>query len=210
MRGGGDFLPICRASASTRGFKETVKPTRLGVLAGAFNPMTTAHLALAEAALSTMDEVVCVVPRVYPHKHFHGAALEERIEMLRAAGRRYRVQVTEGGLFIDIARELRREDNEIFFICGRDAAERIIHWDYGEAGAIEKMLEEFSLLVAERGWIYEAPEHLRHRVQHLALDADLSDISSTEVRRRIAAGEPWEHLVPAAIAQHVGRIYAAA
>jgi nicotinic acid mononucleotide adenylyltransferase len=63
------------------------------------------------------------VPRVYPHKHFHGAALEDRVEMLRIAGAgRYRVQITEGGLFIDIARELRRPDNEISFICGRDAA----------------------------------------------------------------------------------------
>jgi nicotinate-nucleotide adenylyltransferase len=183
---------------------------RVGVLAGAFNPMTHAHLALAEAALKTVDEVICVVPRVYPHKQFHGAALEDRIEMLRLAGGQYRVETTAGGLFIDIARELRRTNDEISFICGRDAAERIIHWDYGEAGAIDKMLDEFSLLVAERGGAYQAPPHLRHRVRHLKLGADFSDISSTEVRRRIAAGEPWEHLVPAPIAAHVRRIYATA
>jgi len=188
-----------------------VKPTRVGVLAGAFNPVTRAHLALAETAMSAVDEVICVVPRVYPHKHFHGAALEDRVEMLRIAGAgRYRVQITEGGLFIDIARELRRPDNEISFICGRDAAERIINWNYGEAGAIDRMFNEFSLIVAERGGMYEAPEHLRHRVRHLELDADLRDVSSTDVRRRIAAGEPWEHLVPASIADRVREIYAAA
>lgn len=187
-----------------------MKLKRVGVLAGAFNPMTRAHLALAEAARSAVDEVVCVVPRVYPHKHFHGAALEDRVEMLRIAGAgRYFVEITAAGLFIDIARELQRPDNEISFICGRDAAERIIEWDYGEAGVIEKLFNEFSLLVAERGGKYEAPAHLRHRVHHLALDEDFSDVSSTEVRRRIAAGEPWEHLVPAAIANHVRRIYAA-
>jgi nicotinic acid mononucleotide adenylyltransferase len=58
--------------------------------------------------------------------------------------------------------------------------------------------------------MYEAPEHLRHRVRHLELDADLRDVSSTDVRRRIAAGEPWEHLVPASIADRVREIYAAA
>jgi len=180
----------------------------IGVLAGAFNPVTRAHLALAQAAREAVDEVVCVVPRAYPHKHFHGASLEYRIEMLRLAGID-RVEITEGGLFIDIARELRQAGTEISFICGRDAAERIIHWDYGEPGAIDKMLEEFSLLVAERRGTYEAPSHLRHRVHRLALGEDLSDVSSTEVRRRITVGEPWEHLVPAAIVERVQRIYAA-
>jgi nicotinate-nucleotide adenylyltransferase len=183
----------------------------IGVLAGAFNPVTRAHLALADAAMKTVDEVVCVVPRVYPHKQFQGASLEDRIEMLRIAGAgRYRVEMTAGGLFIDIARELWHADCEIYFVCGRDAAERIIAWDYGEAGSIEKMLDEFSLLIAERGGAYEAPAHLRHRVHRLPLDEDLSAVSSTEVRRRIAAGGPWEHLVPASIAGHVRKIYAAA
>ena len=118
---------------------------RIGVLAGAFNPVTCAHLALINAALEVVDEAVCVVPRVYPHKEFYGAALQDRLEMLRLAGGRYRVEVTERGLFIDIARELRRTDPgaEIHFICGRDAAERIVTWDYGEPGAVERMFQEF-------------------------------------------------------------------
>jgi nicotinic acid mononucleotide adenylyltransferase len=117
------------------------------------------------------------------------------------------VEVTKGGLFIDIARELRTPGTEISFICGRDAAERIIHWDYGEPGAIENMLNEFSLLVAERGGTYEPPAHLRRRIHHLGLTNDFSDVSSTEVRRRIAAGEEWEHLVPSSIVDHIKRIY---
>jgi nicotinate-nucleotide adenylyltransferase len=183
---------------------------RVGVLAGAFNPVTRAHLALATAARELLDEVIYVVPQVYPHKQFHGAALEDRIEMLRRAGGDYRVETTESGLFIDIARELRRPDTEIAFICGRDAAERIIHWDYGDRGPIEKLLNEFSLLVAERGGAYLAPEHLRNRVHPLSLREDFSGVSSTEVRRRIATGEPWEHLVPAPIIEQVKKIYAAA
>jgi nicotinate-nucleotide adenylyltransferase len=182
---------------------------RVGVLAGAFNPVTRAHLALAEAAGKCVDEVVWAVPRVYPHKHIHGAALKDRIEMLKLSGA-YRVELTNGGLFIDIARELRRPDSEIFFICGRDAAERVIDWDYGEAGAIESMLAEFSIFVAGRGGTYEAPAHLRHRVHRLDLAEDFSELSSTEVRRRITAGEPWEHLVPEAIVDRVRKIYTAA
>ena len=179
---------------------------RIGVLAGAFNPVTRAHLALADAAAKMVDEVVFVVPRIYPHKHFHGAGLEERVEMLKLASG-YRVEIAAGGLFVDIAREMKQPDAEICFICGRDAAERVIEWKYGEAGAIEKILAEFSILVAERGGSYQAPAHLRHRVHRLELGKDFSDVSSTEVRRRIAAGERWEHLVPEAIAGYVRRIY---
>jgi nicotinate-nucleotide adenylyltransferase len=181
---------------------------RIGVLAGAFNPVTRAHLALAEAAGKILDEVVWVVPRVYPHKHFHGANLDDRIEMLKLADGQHRVEVVKSGMFIDIARELRQRDAEICFICGRDAAERVIEWNYGEAPAIEEILTEFSIMVAERGGTYEAPEHLRHRVHRLELDQDFNGVSSTEVRRRIAAGEPWEHLVPDAITAHVRKIYA--
>jgi nicotinate-nucleotide adenylyltransferase len=181
----------------------------IGVLAGAFNPVTLAHLALVDAARPSFDEIVCVVPRVYPHKEFHGASLEDRLEMLRRASDRYRVQATEGGLFIDIARELRRgdPDAEIFFICGSDAAERIVSWDYGEQGTIERLMEEFQLLVAARRGTYHPPEHLRGRVHALALDRDVDEISSTEIRRRIAAGEPWDHLVPGSVADLVSRIY---
>jgi nicotinate-nucleotide adenylyltransferase len=178
---------------------------RIGVLAGAFNPVTRAHIALADAAVKVVDEVVFVVPRVYPHKHFHGAGLDDRIDMLKLAGR-YRVEIAEGGLFIDIARQLREPNSEIHFICGKDAAERVIGWDYGSS-SIEEMLKEFSLLVAERAGTYKAPAHLRNRVAALELGDDFSGVSSTEVRRRIAACEPWEHLVPDAIVEQVRRIY---
>jgi nicotinate-nucleotide adenylyltransferase len=182
---------------------------RIGVLAGAFNPVTRAHLALVDAAIERLDEIVCVVPRAYPHKEFHGATVEQRVDMLRRASDRYRVQVTKGGLFVDIARELRRDspDALLWFICGRDAAERIVTWDYGADSSIERVLDEFQLLVASRQGDYTPPEHLYDRIQTLGLDRDLSEVSSTEVRRRIAAGEPWDHLVPETISDLVSKIY---
>lgn len=182
---------------------------KLGVLAGAFNPVTRAHLALADAALAVVDEVVCVTPRAFPHKEFHGATLDHRLEMLRLAGGRYRVEVTEGGLFIDIARELSRArpGAEIYFVCGRDAAERILTWDYGEAGSVDRMLSEFHLLVAGRQGVFEPPESLRERIHALELATDFDHVSSTEVRRRIAEGEAWEHLVPEPIVEMVRAIY---
>jgi nicotinate-nucleotide adenylyltransferase len=186
-----------------------VNRKRIGVLAGAFNPVTRAHVELVEAALKVVDEAVCVVPRTYPHKEFHGASLEHRVEMLRLASNLYRVELTEGGLFIDIARELGRAqpESEIYFICGRDSAERIVTWEYGDPGALENMFEQFHLLVAARQGAYNPPEHLQRRIHSLSLPRNFDEVSSTEIRRRISANEPWEDLVPEPIVDLVRGIY---
>ena len=180
---------------------------RIGILAGAFNPVTRAHVALAHAAREHVDEIVCVMPRIYPHKELHGATLEQRRQMLNRCAIHDRAEITSSGLFIDIARELRRPGAETWFICGADAAERVLGWDYGEPGAIERMLDEFSMLVAPRKSAFRPPEHLRHRIRNLAVPLGFEEISSTEVRNRIASDEAWEHLVPEAIIDLVRKIY---
>jgi nicotinate-nucleotide adenylyltransferase len=188
-----------------------IEPRRLGIFAGSFNPPTRAHVALAEAALARVDEVLFVVPRAFPHKEFHGAALEERLEMLRriAEGEpRFSIAIADRGLFVDIAREARGHygDAELLFLCGRDAAERIAGWDYGEVGAFSRMLEEFGLLVARRRGEYVAPSEFLHRIEGLDVDG-LDEISSTEVRERVRRNEEWRALVPAAIVEIVERVY---
>ena len=176
-------------------------PAKLAILAGAFYPPTRAHLALAEAALALVDEVVFVLPRQFPHKEYCGAGFEERLELLRAAlaGQpRFALASTPQGLFIDLAREARRDygqDTELFLLCGRDAAERIVSWDYGDGDGIRKQLEEFQLIVASRGRSYEPPPELRARVISIGLSHD--EVSSSEIRRRIRAGERWQDLAPA-------------
>ncbi|MDP8982677.1 MAG: hypothetical protein M3O35_19025 [Acidobacteriota bacterium] len=185
---------------------------RIGILAGSFNPPTIAHVELAQAAGGYVDEVVCVVPRVFPHKPYFGATLEQRIEMLEAAGLdvSHSIGVAEGGLFAEIAEECRPhypEHARFYFLCGRDAAERIIGWDYGEPGAIERILSEFELLVAPRGGPFVAPPELRERVHSLPIGDGYHEVSSTEVRDRISRGESWEHLVPARIVPMARAIY---
>jgi nicotinate (nicotinamide) nucleotide adenylyltransferase len=182
-------------------------PAKLAILPGAFNPPTRAHLAMADAALTMADEVLFALPRAFPHKEYTGSEFETRLEWLRAALAgypRFSLAITEGGLFIEIAQEVRAvygADTELFFLCGRDAAERIVSWDYGEGDGIHKQLESFALLVAARGGVYEPPLEIRNRVHKLALPLELDEVSSSEVRRRIRAGEPWRDLVPDSIAK---------
>jgi nicotinate (nicotinamide) nucleotide adenylyltransferase len=190
-----------------------VQPRRLGVFPGSYNPPTRAHLALAKAALLEADEVVFVIPRTFPHKSFDGASFDQRISMLcglAAADPRFSVATTEGGLFLDIARELRTAYDPcpaLRFLCGRDAAERIVNWDYGHAEAVPHMLDQFELLVATRDGAYDPPPEIAHRIQLLPLEQDYSNVSATEVRRRIRQGLAWEHLVPEVIAAQVREVY---
>jgi nicotinic acid mononucleotide adenylyltransferase len=189
-----------------------IRPRRVGVLAAAFNPPTVAHLHLLEAALGHVDGLLCVVPRVYPHKEFHGATLEERVAMLCAPGiaPEYSVAVSDGGLFVEIAEECRAvygTEVEPYFICGRDAAERIVRWDYGEPGALDRMFTKFHLLVAPRQGRFSPPPEFQHRIHALTIPAGIESISSTDLRERIAEGKPWEHLTPAPVREFVRRIY---
>jgi len=189
------------------------RPLHLGILPGAFNPVTVAHLALAHAALARVDEVVFVLPRSFPHKELSGAALEARADLLLALAEgsaSFSVACADGGLFIEIARECRAAYGggvDLSILCGRDAAERIVYWDYGVPEAIDKMLEEFGLLVASRRGEYVAPPRLAHAIRRLELDGEFDHVSASEVRRQIAAGGAWQHLVPAAVCDRVWRLY---
>ena len=187
--------------------RATEAPAKLAILPGAFNPPTRAHLAMAESALTLVDEVLFVLPRAFPHKEYSGAGFDIRVELLRAAlagNPRFSLASSDRGLFIEMAREARVDygaATELFVLCGRDAAERIVNWDYAGGDNIAKQLEVFELLVAARGGHYDPPPPIRNRVRSIALPADVEEISSTEVRRRIGAGEPWHHLVPGPVAR---------
>ena len=170
-------------------------PTRLGVLPGAYHPVTRAHLALAEAALAHVDHVLLVMPRELPHKRYEGVGLEQRLALVeRAVNGRHSIAISDGGLFIDIARECRDaygSSCEPWFICGRDAAERIVNWDYGAGAGIADQLREYGLLVADRHGRYEPPPQLLHRVRRLESGgghANLGDGSSRADRCRRPVG----------------------
>ena len=189
------------------------RPDRLGVLPGTLNPVTVAHLALAEAALAVVDEVVFVLPRQFPHKTFSGAGFEQRAELLEmalAGEPRFSAAACQGGLFVEIASECRAAyggDVRLSFLCGRDAAERIANWDYGRAGAFPEMLTGFDFLVAARGGEYCPPESLSRSFARLELNGAFDHVSASQVRARISSGEAWEHLVPAAARRRVAEIY---
>ena len=186
---------------------------RLGVLPGSFNPITVAHLALARAARKHCDEVLFVLPRVFPHKEYRGASFGERIELLNEALESddgFSIGASDRGLFAEIARECREaygSGTRLSFLCGRDAAERIAGWDYGKPQAFTEMLREFDLLVAARKGEYCPPADISSAIHRLELPEGFDHVSATEVRDRILRGQAWEHLVPKNLRERVREIY---
>jgi nicotinate-nucleotide adenylyltransferase len=189
----------------------TLHSGRLGIFPGAFNPVTRAHLAVARAAREQhhLDQVVLLLPRNFPHKEYDGTTLAERVALLEAATGHdpvLAIASSQGGLFIEIAREFRAACGvvvAIYLLCGRDAAERIVHWDYGEGPPFAQQLEEFQMLVASREGEYTAPPEFAPHIHRIRMPPAYDEVSSSAVRKAIEQRSDWESLVPAAVAMQI-------
>ena len=190
---------------------------RLGVLGGAYNPITRAHLLLARYSkkLANLDQVFFVLSRVLPNKPRLEVPVEQRLEMMRlgSSGIPYiSLGVCSHGLFLDICIALQQiypQKPEIFFITGRDAAERILTWPYDDpAAALAKMFADFQLLVFERQGKFQLPgdtlvQKYRNRIRTLEIEENLDTISSTVVRKRVSEGRSITELVPVEVAAFI-------
>ena len=199
---------------------QTVLPpsnARLGVLGGAYNPITRAHLLLARCSKEQfkLHEIIFVLPNILPNKPVVDTPIEQRLEMMRL-GTTDVSYISLGlcthGLFLDICAALQKvylQSPEIFFITGRDAAERILNWPYPDpAEALAHMFASFQLLVFEREGQLKLRENplikqYSTRIHTLRLSENIDHISSTEVRQSTFAGQSINNLVPERVAAFV-------
>ncbi|MDP9053360.1 MAG: adenylyltransferase/cytidyltransferase family protein [Acidobacteriota bacterium] len=194
-------------------YRKAPHPAHVVLFPGAWNPPTLAHVAIAKAALRQADEVIWVMPRVLPHKNFEGPGFQARCRMMEAVVRQtpgFSAAVSEGGLYAEMAAEARENfglDTKVAFALGRDAAERISGWDYGRPGVFEEFLGQHKLLVAARQGEYAPAARHAASISALPMEASWDEVSSSEVRRRIAGGEAWHNLVPQVIIPMVESLY---
>ena len=190
------------------------KNGRLGVLGSAYNPITRGHLLLARYSReqAKLDEIIFVLPKILPNKPLVGVSVEQRLEMMRLGTSDIpyiSLGVCSHGLFLEICTALHQiypQKLEIFFITGRDAAERILTWPYDNpAAALAEMFAGLQLLVFERQGKLQLPENpllqkYLNRIHTLETEENLDKISSTEVRRRMSEGRSIAELVPKEVA----------
>jgi nicotinate-nucleotide adenylyltransferase len=188
---------------------------KLGLLGGTFNPPHTGHLVCAQAAHHQLelDRVLFVPVHEPPHKGVEAdPGVEHRVELCRRAvdgDDRFEVSLVEAEIpersyTVDTLRRLheRCPGDDLTFIVGGDMAYSLPTWREPEA-----ILELAELGVAEREGVRRAD--IAERLAGFDLsrirffDMPRLDVSSSLVRRYVAAGRPIRHLVPDAAAAYI-------
>jgi len=196
------------------------QPSRIGVLGGTFNPLHLGHLLLAEEAAETyeLSKVMLIPCSSPPHKNApHLASSEHRLAMLSAATESNLllevsdIEVERGGVSyaVDTVRSLKTEDptSEWFFILGSDMLAELHQWR-----GIYDLLEMCRFVTFGRpGFKMDScnEEDLRLRAPwpRLLLDnlrtGRRIDISSSEIRYRVAEGMSIRYLVPSEVEMYI-------
>ena len=183
---------------------------RVGIFGGSFDPVHSAHVALATLALSELglDEVRWI-PAGQPWqktRQLTDASDREAMVRLAIAGEpRFvldRTELRRAGVSytLDTVRELREAMPEASFVLllGQDQYATLHTWH-----GWQDLLDQVMLAVANRpGATIEVNPQIA-RLPQLSLTLPMMDISSTELRRRIAAGESIAGLVPDAVASYI-------
>ncbi len=173
---------------------------RLGVLGGTFDPVHVGHLAAAAAARHHL-ELACVLLVVAGDPwQKHGqvvAPAEARYEMVAAAIdgveglEASRLELDRPGLTytMDTIDDLRGPDRELFLIVGADVAAKIGTWN-----RVDEFREAVTLAIVDRedAPAVVAPDGWRS----VMVPMPRLDVSSTDLRRRIADGAPVDYLIP--------------
>jgi nicotinate-nucleotide adenylyltransferase len=164
----------------------------LGLFGGAFDPPHNGHVALVEAAEQafSLDRLLVLVSEDPAHKRVYAPA-EARLQLAAAAFPGREIELDRFGRTVDMLRA-RRFDDPVFLI-GADQFASFGSWKEPDA-----VLELARLGVATRPG-YPLPSNCRSDRISL-FDIPEVDVSSTEVRRRVAADEPIDDLVPEAVA----------
>jgi nicotinate-nucleotide adenylyltransferase len=185
---------------------------RIGLFGGSFDPVHTAHVALARAALETLalDELRWI-PAGQPWQKARALTpAEHREAMVRLAIEgeprfvldRSELQRSGPSYTVDTVRALQaaRPDASFFLLIGADQYAGLPTWQ-----GWQELLGRVVLAVAQRPGAPTPmhPELLRHPQRSVPLP--MLDISSTEIRRRVAAGEVISELVPAGVARYIAQ-----
>ncbi len=180
---------------------------RIGIMGGTFDPIHQGHIRMAQCALDAMhlDRVLMLPSGNPPHKPEVTPA-EDRYRMVCAACAMLpglepcREEIDRDGVIytVDTLSILHEKypKAELFYIIGADTLMELQKWR-----RYETVLTLCTFLICPRSWNY-TPQQLNEERKRLTalggkfemLDMDVIDISSTQVRQAIRAGEGTPHL----------------
>jgi len=192
---------------------------RIGILGGTFNPIHVGHLMLAQGATERCDlaKVLFIPCAVPPHKKGPLSSAEHRLAMIKAAiegDLRFEacdMDIRRGGVSyaIDTLRELHREypETELCFLLGSDSLPELHLWK-----DVYSLLKLCSFKVFARPGLSPnpiKPERLAlaapwpERLLRDVMNPPMADVSSSDIRHRVAEGLSIRYLVPQAVEMYI-------
>ena len=182
---------------------------RIGLFGGSFDPVHLGHLLVAQAAREELELTrLFFIPAAQspfkPERQPTEACERLRLLRLALAGKSWieidEQEVQRGGLSytIDTLRDYatRFAGASLFYLIGADHVPQLLKWREAEALA---RLADF--VVIPRPGQAQTSLPVPFRGRHL--EGFPLAISSSQIRARIRAGQPIDHLVPRAVAEAI-------
>ncbi len=190
---------------------------KTGIFGGAFNPVHNGHVNLAKEAIEQLKlRRLLIIPTFEsPHKATKLLPFETRAEMCRLAfesiSDKCEVTVSDierqmGGVSytINTIRELskRLPGEQLFLLIGGDML-----FSFREWYKYENILKESKVCAVARGGdsFTDMLEFAAEMGRVKVLPTNIVDVSSTEIREKLAAGADISQLVPQKVAEYIAK-----
>ncbi len=188
---------------------------RVGILGGTFDPIHLGHLFIAEEARVqlSLEKIVFLPNGSPPHKAAFAAAADRHAMVLAALASNDRFECLDLELrgpgpsyTVETLRAMRADcpDDELFYITGADAVAEISTWR-----SPDEVVELAQFVAATRpgcDWLTlmeRIPRRYHPRIHRL--DCLALDISSTDIRERVATGRSARYLTPDSVLCYIER-----
>ena len=186
---------------------------RIGIFGGSFNPIHTGHAIIAQHIIGSglVDQLWMMVSPVNPLKagNARQVADTDRLRMVEMVTRHiegvepsaFEFSMPRPSYTIDTLNTLQEKfpDDEFYLVTGADNWQIFDKWRNSE-----EILAKYHLLVYPRlGYEVNIPERLKDRVT--LVDAPIIELSSTQIRERLANGQSVRYYVPDEVLGYIER-----
>ncbi len=185
---------------------------RLGLFGGTFNPVHVGHLRLAEDVREefNLNRIVFIPANTPPHKKVkYDPGPTHRLNMVKYAIEENScfscddIELNRGGVSytIDTVRYVYDHyhfEEKPFFIIGSDLVSELMSWK--DAGKLREMVNFIVLL---RDVMNAEDLHLDELSNFFLFDRRTIDVTSSEVRERIAEEKSIRYLVPEGVERYI-------
>ncbi len=193
---------------------------KLGIFSGSFNPITLAHSKMIEMSHQyfEFEEMLLLIAKANVDKDVFGWPIEARLLTLKLHTKNQSnisIGISSHGRYIDKITALKQiypSQTEFYFIVGYDTLVRIFDPKYYTdiQEQLNTLFTQCKFIVANRKGVsihdikrFLDQPHLKSYqqfIEYLSLPDYYANLSSTDIRNRIHAGEKITHLVPTTIA----------